>query len=67
VFDRDAWSEPDEWERQLAGGHGLPEEHLLWHARRRWIEAVNAWYKAHPEADRRLEELRLRRARRRAG
>lgn len=50
-------------------GHGareLPEEVRCWHAYRRWVEARNAWYAEHPEADHRLEELRARLARRRA-
>jgi hypothetical protein len=67
VFHREAWSEPDEWERQMAGDRGLPEEFRRWHAERRWVEARNDWYRQHPEADHRLEDLLARRERRRAG
>jgi hypothetical protein len=67
VFDRDAWTEPDAWELLMAGNRGLPEEYRRWHAQRRWVEAANAWYRQHPEADYRLEELRAQRAQRRAG
>ena len=45
---------------------GLPESLREWHAHRRWVEAVNAWYKANPDADYRLEDLLGRRERRRA-
>lgn len=64
AFDRAAWSEPDEWERQMAGGGALAEEFRAWHAHRRWVEARNEWYRQHPEADNRLEELGERRRRR---
>jgi hypothetical protein len=66
-FDRAAWSEPDEWERQMAGERGLPEELRRWHAERRWHAARNDWYRQHPEADNRLEEMIERRRRRQAG
>jgi hypothetical protein len=66
VFERAAWSTPDDWEQQMAGGGVLPEDMRAWHAQRRWVEARNEWYRQHPEADNRLEELRERRARRRA-
>lgn len=49
----------------MAGGGTLPEQFRSWHAHRRWVEASNAWYREHPEADYRLEELRARRERRR--
>jgi hypothetical protein len=64
VFHREDWSEPDEWEQRM-GGDLLHEDARRWHAERRWVEARNAWYKAHPEADYRLEERRERLARRR--
>lgn len=51
----------------MAGGRGLPEEYRRWHAERRWHRARNEWFKKHPEADDRVEELRARRVRRRAG
>jgi hypothetical protein len=66
VFHREDWSEPDDWERQMAGGHVLSEEVRRWHAERRWVVARNEWYRQHPEADNRLEEIRARIARRRA-
>jgi hypothetical protein len=65
VFHREAWSEPDEWERNMAGSGVLPEYMQEWHAHRRWVEATNAWYKQHPEADNRLEDLIARREQRR--
>lgn len=66
VFDRADWSEPDAWESQMAGDRGLPDGFRRWHAERRWHEARNEWYREHPEADDRLEQLRARVARRRA-
>lgn len=57
VFDPDAWAEPDEQEQQMAGDRGLPPEVRRWHAERRWCAAVNGWYREHPEADRRAQEL----------
>lgn len=64
-FEREAWAEPDAWEEQM-GGDQLPEYMREWHAHRRWVEASNAWYKQHPEADNRLEDLLARRERRSA-
>lgn len=64
-FDRDAWSEPDDWELQM-GGDRLPESFRRWHAERRWHEARNDWYRRRPEADDRLEQMRARIARHRA-
>jgi hypothetical protein len=58
VFRLQEWDEPDEQERSMAGGGRFPPgEWHDWHAQRRWHAAVNAWYKQHPEADHRLEEL----------
>ncbi len=66
-FELERWEEPDELERRMVDGCGgsLPEEIHRWHAERRWHLARNDWYRAHPEADNRLEEMRSRiRARR---
>ena len=64
TFDPAGWAVPDELERRM--GAGLPEECRRWHAERRWHLARNLWFNEHPEADRRLEEIRGRIARRRA-
>ena len=42
----------------MAAGSGFGDEHHQWHARRRWVEARNDWFRQHPDADRqRLAEL----------
>jgi hypothetical protein len=64
TFDPAGWAVPDELERRM--GAGLPEECRRWHAERRWHLARNLWFNEHPDADRRLEEIRGRIARRRA-
>jgi hypothetical protein len=65
VFHPEAWAEPDEHERRMAGDRGLPEEYRRWHAERRWHAAKRAWCSEHPEYDW-LAELQQRRERRRA-
>jgi hypothetical protein len=65
VFDPAAWDEPDDQERLMATGSGFGDEHRRWHAERRWVTAVNEWYRQHPEADDRLEQRRERIARQR--
>jgi hypothetical protein len=66
VFHPEDWAEPDDRERRMAGGASvpLPEEFREWHAYRRWVEASNAWYRQHPEADNRLDDLLDRRRQR---
>jgi hypothetical protein len=66
-FDPDAWSEPDKQEELMSGGGPMPEPWHRWHVERRWHEARNDWYRAHPECDHRLEEMIERRRRRLAG
>jgi len=62
VFHEQAWAEPDEQERSMGA---LPDSYRRWHRERRWHAARRAWMADHPEYDF-LEELRERRARRRA-
>lgn len=66
VFHRDGWKVPDAWEVRVTGPHGLGDQALEWHARRRWVAATNDWYHDHPEADHRLEGLGVRRRSHRA-
>jgi len=66
AFEPERWTEPDEQELLMAGDHGLPEDVRRWHAERRWNAAVNDWYRQHPGADHRLEDLIQRRRWRRA-
>jgi hypothetical protein len=69
-FTPEGWAEPDDYELQMTAGladHCLTPrlaEARRWHAPRRWCEAMNAWSRAHPEADRRFEELLERRTQR---
>lgn len=71
-FDPEAWRD-DEADAQMLAGlleHGLVERYHAardWHAEYRHCQAVNAWYRAHPEADHRLEDLLERRELRRGG
>jgi hypothetical protein len=53
-FDPVEWAEPDDQERDM--GAGLSDEHRLWHARRRWVEARNQWFRETPGG----QELQLR-------
>jgi hypothetical protein len=46
VFDPAAWATPDEVERDL--GEGLGDAHRAWHAKRRWVEARNQWFRETP-------------------
>jgi hypothetical protein len=70
VFHPEAWAEPDDYELQMTAGlaeAGCHERLAIcrrWHAERRWCAAMNAWYRQHPEADRRFEELLEQRTRR---
>jgi hypothetical protein len=71
VFHPEDWRDDEADAHFLAGclEHGLVERYHAardWHAENRHCQAVNAWYRAHPEADHRLEDLLERRARRRA-
>jgi hypothetical protein len=71
VFDAEAWRDDQADAPYLAGllEHGLDERYRSardWHAANRHCQATNAWYRQHPEADHRLEDMRARLARRRA-
>jgi hypothetical protein len=75
TFDPEAWRDDDADAHYLAGllEHGLVGQYEVardWHAANRHCQAVNAWYRQHPEADDRwpllLERRERIRARRRA-
>lgn len=62
--DEASWTKANAWMAEH-----MPEQlqvGLDWRAEVRWCLAVRDWYNAHPEADHRLEDLRVRVARRRA-
>ena len=70
-FDPEAWRDDDADAAYLAGllEAGLVERYESardWHAENRHCQAVNAWYRRHPECDDRLEDRRARLAQRRA-
>jgi hypothetical protein len=74
VFHPDDWRDLEdeaEWRRANRGLEeacpGRLQLDLDWRARVRWCQAVNDWYREHPGADRRFEDLLQRRRRRRQG
>jgi hypothetical protein len=69
VFVADDWRDLEDEANWRAACQGLDPDRLQagldWRASVRWCQAVNDWYREHPGADRRFEELLGRRARRR--